>query len=86
MYEVARIIKNKRIKDKISLQMLSKVTNISISTLSKLENNKIKNPSSVFLYRICKVLNLDYEEVLRLRWDLFPTFLYERNIIIGGSK
>lgn len=62
----------------MSLRTLSELSSISISTLSKLENDKIKNVNSVFLYRLSKILKIDYEYLTRQRWDILPTFLFER--------
>ena len=44
-----------------------------------MENDKIRNVSSVYLYRLSNILNIDYEYLTRQRWDIFPTFFYERN-------
>lgn len=44
------------------------LTNISISTLSKLENGKLKRPSSVFLFRLSHVLDIDYNELIKYRY------------------
>ena len=41
------------------------MTNISQSELSKIENGEIRNPSNVFLYRLSKVLKMDYESATR---------------------
>lgn len=71
-------MKQERIKKNLTLEALSNISDISISTLSKLENNKLKNVNSVFIYRICKILNIDYDYITRQRWDILPTFLYER--------
>ena len=46
-------------------------------------NDKIENISGVFLYRLSKAFNIDYDYLLRLRWDIFPTFLYERKSSVG---
>lgn len=83
MNKIGKIIKDKRLNKNITLKTLSDSTDISISTLSNIENDKIKNPSSVFLYRICKELNIDYNYLTRLRWDILPTFLYERKKLNG---
>ena len=72
------LLKQERIKRKMSLRTLSELSSISISTLSKLENDKIKNVNSVFLYRLSKILKIDYEYLTRQRWDILPTFLFER--------
>lgn len=76
--KIGNLLKQERIKKNLSLKKLSELSNISISTLRKLENDKVKNVNSVFLYRISKILKIDYEYLLRKRWDIFPTFLYER--------
>ena len=31
------------------------------------------------------ILKLDYESILRLKWDLFPTFFNERNHKFAGK-
>lgn len=65
------ILRDARIKNKLTLEALSKLTNISISELSNLENGNIKEPSSVFLYRLSKILNLDYNEMLKYRFESY---------------
>lgn len=76
--KIGNLLKQERIKRKMSLRTLSELSSISISTLSKLENDKIKNVNSVFLYRLSKILKIDYEYLTRQRWDILPTFLFER--------
>lgn len=44
--KIGNLLKQERIKRKMSLRTLSKLSDISISTLSKLENDKIKNVNS----------------------------------------
>ena len=67
------------------MKALSNISNISISTLSKVENDKIKNVSSVYLYRLSNILNIDYQYLTRQRWDILPTFVYERNSTFAGK-
>lgn len=76
--KIGNLLKQERIKKNLTLETLSNISDISISTLSKLENDKLKNVNSVFIYRICKILNIDYDYITRQRWDILPTFLYER--------
>lgn len=83
--KIGKILKQERIKNKLTLKALSNMTDISISTLSNIENDKTENISGVFLYRLSKVFNIDYDYLLRLRWDIFPTFLYERKSSIGNK-
>ncbi len=85
MNKIGKILKQERIKNKLTLKTLSNMTDISISTLSNIENDKTENISGVFLYRLSKVFNIDYDYLLRLRWDIFPTFLYERKSSIGNK-
>ena len=77
--KIGNILKQERLKNNLTLQALSNISNISISILSKMENDKIRNVSSVFLYRLSNILNIDYDYLTRQRWDILPTFLYERN-------
>lgn len=72
-------IKNMRLSKNMSLRELSKVTNISVSTLWSIENNKIKNIKNIFIFRLAKAFNVNYDNLLRKRWELFPVFFYGRN-------
>lgn len=62
------ILKQARKEHNLTLKELSILTNISISELDKLENGCIKDPCSVFLYRLSVVLHLDYDEILKYRF------------------
>ena len=79
MNKIGKILKQKRLKNNLTLQELSNISNISISTLNKIENDRIRNVSSFYLYRLSKILNINYNDLLRLKWDILPTFFYERN-------
>ncbi len=65
------ILREARTKNNLTLETLSKLTNISITELSNLENGNIKEPSSVFLYRLSNILNLDYNEILNYRYESY---------------
>ena len=71
-----KYIKNMRLSKNMSLSELTKITNISVSTLWSIENNKVKNIKNIFIYRLAKAYNVDYENLLRKRWELFPVFFY----------
>ena len=43
MNKIGKIIKQERLKNNLTLQELSNLSNISVSTLSKIENNKDKD-------------------------------------------
>lgn len=62
------ILRLRRIQKNISIKDLSKMTDISKSELNKIENGKIKAPSSVFLYRLANVLDLDYNYILKYKY------------------
>ena len=79
MNKIGKILKQERLKNNLTLQALSNISNISISILSKMENDKIRNVSSVYLYRLSNILDMNYEYLTKLKWDIFLTFLYERN-------
>ena len=85
MNKIGQILKQERLKNNLTLQALYNISNIPISTLSKMENDKIRNVSSVYLYRLSNILNIDYEYLTRQRWDIFPTFLYERKSSIANK-
>ena len=40
--KIGKILKQERLKNNLTLKALSNISNISISTLSKVENDKIK--------------------------------------------
>ena len=73
-------IRKKRKQKKLTLKTLSKMTNISQSELSKIEKGEIRNPSNVFLYRLSKVLDMEYNDLLRYRWDKYPERLLKTGI------
>jgi len=79
LLELGRLLKENRLKNNLSLETLSKMTDTSASTLSNLENGKIQNPSNVLLYRLSKFLNVDYNYILRERWGILPSFSFYRN-------
>lgn len=85
MNKIGNILKSQRIKKNLTLEALSDISSISISTLSKIENDKIENINSVFLYRLCNILKLDYNNMLRQRWEIFPTFFYGRKSSIASK-
>lgn len=78
MNKIGKMIKEQRLYKNITLKTLSDSTSISIGTLSNIENDKIKNPSGVFLYRISKVLDINYDYLVRQRWDILPVFSFGR--------
>jgi len=85
LFELGRIIKKERLKNNLTLKDVSDATNISMSCLSKIENNKSKNISGVFLLRISKFLKIDYNKLLRCRWDIFPVFLNGGTFTYGSK-
>ena len=81
MNKIGKRLKQERLKNNLTLETLSNMTNISISTLSNIENDKVENISGFFLYRLSKVFNINYDYLLRLKWDMF----YERKSFIGNK-
>lgn len=73
-------IREKRKQKKLTLKTLSRMTNISQSELSKIERGEIYNPSNVFLYRLSKALDVEYNDLLRYRWDKYPERLMKAGI------
>lgn len=64
---------------KLTIKALSELTNISTSEISNLERGNIKEPNSVFLYRLSNILNLDYSEVIKYRFEKY----YRNRELIG---
>ena len=56
MNKIGKVIKNKRLDKNITLRTLSDSTNISISTLSNIENDKIKNLVKSLSNTTCSVM------------------------------
>lgn len=56
-------IKELRLKRNITIYRLSKITKLSHSYLSELENNKVFNPSLATMYKIAKCLNVSIEDL-----------------------
>lgn len=69
MNSIGNIIKEERKKKRLTLKNLSIITNIPISSISNIENEKIKNPSDVYLYKLCNSLNLNYTDLLIKKWN-----------------
>ena len=57
------LIKEIRKIKKISLKQLQEKTNISISYLSELENNKAKNPSLIVIVKIARALDVKLDDI-----------------------
>ena len=70
MNKIGKIIKDQRLEKNITLKSLSDSTSISIGTLSNIENDKIKNPSGVFLYRI-SISNYDVLESFLKKYYIY---------------
>lgn len=64
---LGKTIKMKRESLGISLNELAKEISISNSTLSRIESGKLKNPKAVYLFRISKVLKINYKLLLELQ-------------------
>ena len=64
------VIKEKRKEKKISLYKLNKMTGLSHSYLSELENNKISNPSLKTLTLIANALNVNVNDLFYSIFDI----------------
>ena len=76
---LGKTIKMKRESLGLSLNELAKEISISNSTLSRIESGKLKNPKAVYLFRISKVLKINYELLLELQgYDIGYINHYDR--------
>lgn len=83
------VIKNVRKSKNITLYRLVKITGLSYSYLSELENNKVYNPSLKTIYSIAKALNVKVDDLFysELDIDSLKEEMYRRIDIYGiGSK
>lgn len=64
------IIKNVRESKNITLYRLMKLTGLSYSYLSELENNKVFNPSLNTMYSIANALNVKVDDLFYSELDL----------------
>ena len=83
---IGKILKEERLKRNLTIEQLSKMTNISKSEISRIENGKVRKPKGILLYRLCNALYLDYDKVIRERWEILPTFLYGRKKHVNRNK
>lgn len=67
------LLKTAREITKLSLREVEEVTNISNAYLSQLENEKIKNPSANYLYKLANLYRLNFEELLEKAGVIEPT-------------
>ena len=64
------VIKSVRKKENISLYKLSKLTQLSYSYLSELENNKVFNPSLKTMYKIATALKVKVDDLFYSELDI----------------
>jgi len=58
------ILKEAREVSKFSLRDVEEVTKISNAYISQLENDKIKNPSANYLYKLANLYGIEFESLL----------------------
>lgn len=61
------LLKEKRKEKKLTLAQLSDRTGISTTHLNDIENN-IKEPSISMMIRIAKALDINIEELYKIKW------------------
>lgn len=64
------VIKEKRKEKNITLYRLMKLTGLSYSYLSELENNKVYNPSLATMYKIAHALNVKIDDLVYGELDI----------------
>lgn len=63
-------IKKLRIEKNLSIYRLSKITKLSHSYLSELENNKVFNPSLATMYKIARSLDTSIDNLFYTTFDI----------------
>ena len=64
------VIRNVRKKKNLSLYRLMKITGLSYSYLSELENNKVFNPSLSTMYKIANALEVKIDDLFYSELDI----------------
>ena len=64
------VIKNVRKTKNITLYKLAKITGLSYSYLSELENNKTYNPSLATMYKIANALDVKVDDLFYSELDI----------------
>ena len=83
------VIRNVRKKKNLSLYRLMKITGLSYSYLSELENNKVFNPTLATMYKIANALEVKIDDLFysELDIDSLKEEMYRRIDEYGiGSK
>lgn len=64
------VIRNVRKKKNLSLYRLMKITGLSYSYLSELENNKVFNPTLATMYKIANALEVKIDDLFYSELDI----------------
>lgn len=64
------VIRNIRKKKNLSLYRLMKITELSYSYLSELENNKVFNPTLATMYKIANALEVKVDDLFYSELDI----------------
>lgn len=64
------VIRNVRKKKNLSLYRLMKITGLSYSYLSELENNKVFNPTLATMYKIATALEVKVDDLFYSELDI----------------
>ena len=71
--DIGKNIKKERIKNKISMEELSRKANVGISTVSEIESGKRKELRSETIVKIAKALNVDISKIITKEKNLIDT-------------
>ena len=73
MASLADLIREARVRKRLSLREVESSTGIRNAHLSQIETGTIKKPSTAILYGLSECLELDYHELMRAAGRLVPT-------------
>ena len=62
---IGRNIRDLRSKRDISQDRLSKLSDLSLNTIVKIESGKNKNPTIVTLFKIAKIFNMQIDDLIK---------------------
>ena len=79
-------LKHFRKLNKLTLQKLADMSNVSKTHISDLENNKSSNPTITVAYKICGVLGLNIEDIWVNNIKVVETSVTEKYVVRNSKQ
>src|SRR5690625_3079112 len=91
MAQLGSLLRKKRMKKKLSIRQLGKLTNVSPAYISQIENNYRKNPTPRVLRELCQGIGINYNDFLLELNELSDVqinerYTYDNDYIIADQR